>query len=73
MLAGIFAALLLQFLRLTVPFPIAIVLIAPLVIDGFTQLFGLRQSTNEIRFATGILFAIGLIAAETRIIHQILT
>jgi len=36
-------------------------LIIPLLIDGFTQNFGSRESTNLLRFATGIIFSIGLI------------
>jgi uncharacterized membrane protein len=31
----------------------------PLAYDGFTQLFGLRQSTWEIRLLTGALFGLG--------------
>ena len=44
----------------------------PIGIDGFGQLFGFWESTNEIRFITGILIgivcglAIGLIIDETR-------
>jgi uncharacterized membrane protein len=32
----------------------------PMAIDGFTQLFGLRESVWELRMATGSLFAIGV-------------
>ena len=33
-----------------------VVLAAPMALDGFTQLFGLRESTWELRVATGLLF-----------------
>jgi uncharacterized membrane protein len=31
----------------------------PLVVDGFTQLFGWRESTWELRVVTGALFGLG--------------
>ena len=34
---------------------------APLLLDGSTQLIGLRQSTNAVRFATGLVFGAGLV------------
>jgi uncharacterized membrane protein len=34
------------------------VLILPIVLDGFTQLFGLRESTWELRVFTGLLFGL---------------
>ena len=33
-------------------------LILPMAIDGFTQLFGWRESTGELRTATGVLFGV---------------
>lgn len=33
-------------------------LIAPMALDGFTQLFGLRESTWELRVVTGTLFSL---------------
>lgn len=35
-------------------------LAAPMAIDGLTQLFGLRESTWELRLVTGSLFALGV-------------
>ncbi|MBI2864776.1 MAG: DUF2085 domain-containing protein [Chloroflexi bacterium] len=38
-----------------------LVMIAPMAVDGFTQLFGLRESNWELRTITGALFGIGTI------------
>lgn len=40
---------------------IAILMIIPTFIDGFTQFIGLRESNNRLRFFSGILGGIGLI------------
>lgn len=42
-------------------FIISIILIIPAGIDGFTQLKGLRESNNNLRFITGFIGGIGLI------------
>ena len=39
---------------------LALVLVAPLLVDGFTQLAGLRQSTNSLRIVTGAMGGIGV-------------
>ncbi len=39
----------------------SIILLIPVAIDGFTQLFGLRESNNNLRFITGFIGGIGLI------------
>ncbi|MFS0862590.1 DUF2085 domain-containing protein [Fredinandcohnia sp. 179-A 10B2 NHS] len=44
---------------LVVPIWIPIIMTIPLLVDGFTQKWGLRKSTNGVRFLTGILFGIG--------------
>ncbi len=46
-----------------------ILLIVPLLIDGFTQFLGFRESTNQIRVITGLLFSIGLICLDVRQLH----
>ncbi|PMC36779.1 hypothetical protein CJ195_15250 [Bacillus sp. UMB0899] len=46
-------------INIVVPFWISIIMAIPLLIDGFTQRWGWRQSSNSIRFITGILFGIG--------------
>jgi len=40
---------------------IAIILMIPVAIDGITQYFGPRESTNTLRFATGFIGGVGLI------------
>lgn len=40
---------------------IAMVLMVPVAIDGLTQYFGPRESTNNLRFVTGFIGSIGLI------------
>jgi uncharacterized membrane protein len=40
--------------------PAMLLMIAPLAIDGLTQLLGLRESTWELRVATGLLFSAGI-------------
>ena len=40
---------------------ISTILLIPAAIDGLTQLYGLRQSNNTLRFITGFIGGIGLI------------
>lgn len=40
---------------------IAAILLIPVSVDGFTQLFGWRESNNTLRFVTGFIGGIGLI------------
>ena len=40
---------------------ISMVLMVPVTIDGVTQYFGPRESTNTLRFITGFVGGIGLI------------
>ncbi|WP_407391948.1 DUF2085 domain-containing protein [Methanobrevibacter sp.] len=42
-------------------FFISIILIIPVAVDGLTQYFGPRESTNPLRFVTGFIGGIGLI------------
>ncbi|WP_409299393.1 DUF2085 domain-containing protein [Peribacillus sp. SCS-26] len=41
------------------PFWLCFLLMCPLLIDGFTQRWKWRESTNALRFITGLLFGIG--------------
>ncbi len=40
---------------------VASLFVGPLLVDGFTQLAGLRQSTNPLRLATGLIGGLGLV------------
>ena len=51
---------------------ISIILMIPVVIDGFTQYFGSRESTNTLRFITGFIGGIGLIIFLKIVIRGIL-
>jgi uncharacterized membrane protein len=61
MLAGVAAALLffamrwVRFLRERIMKRVALVSIVPLALDGLSQLAGLRESTNPLRIATGLI------------------
>jgi len=37
-----------------------LLLVAPLLVDGFTQLAGLRHSTNSLRIVTGAMGGLGV-------------
>lgn len=51
---------------------ISIILMIPVAIDGFTQYFGPRESTNGLRFITGFIGGIGLIIFLKTILRWIL-
>lgn len=55
LLAGLAGYWLVQFISERAFKIAALVAILPLAIDGLTQLTGLRESTNELRVATGVL------------------
>jgi uncharacterized membrane protein len=59
---GLIAALAFALLRITMPSAIAVALTLPMLIDGFSQFFGLRVSNNLLRLATGFLFPIGFLS-----------
>jgi uncharacterized membrane protein len=40
---------------------VASLFVGPLLVDGFTQRAGLRQSTNPLRLATGLIGGLGLV------------
>lgn len=70
MLAGILAFAAIPLLRERVMRVVAFVAVTPLAIDGLTQLSGLRESTNELRLATGIVagcaFGLWILSAVER-------
>ena len=70
MLLGIVGFRAIPWLRERVMRGVAIVCAIPLALDGFTQLSGLRESTNELRIATGIVaglaFGLWILSAVER-------
>jgi uncharacterized membrane protein len=60
-LIGAISACLLGTIGMVVPLSGNIILIVPLLVDGFTQLLDMRQSNNILRLVTGFLFSIGLL------------
>ena len=60
LVAGAGLAVMLLALNVTLPLFALGLICLPLLIDGFTQLFGLRKSNNPLRFVSGILFAVGI-------------
>ena len=51
---------------------ISMILLVPVAIDGLTQYFGPRESTNTLRFITGFVGGIGLIIFIKIILRWIL-
>ena len=51
---------------------ISMILMVPVAIDGVTQYFGPRESTNNLRFITGFIGGIGLIIFLKIIIRWII-
>jgi uncharacterized membrane protein len=70
MLLGIVAFWAVPLLREKVMRTVAFLCAAPLAIDGLTQLSGLRESTNDLRIATGIVaglaFGLWILSAVER-------
>jgi len=63
LLIGVAAGFLLPatgYLPSVVAIGLALLLVAPLLVDGFTQLAGLRHSTNSLRIATGATGGLGV-------------
>lgn len=58
-LIGTFMGIFTYIYNFNVPFLIHMIIIFPLIFDGFTQLLGFRKSNNIIRFITGLMFGIG--------------
>ncbi|HEV7240074.1 MAG TPA: DUF2085 domain-containing protein [Thermoanaerobaculia bacterium] len=70
MLIGILAFWAVPLLRERVMRGVAFAAAAPLALDGLTQLTGLRESTNELRIATGVIaglaFGLWILSAVER-------
>jgi uncharacterized membrane protein len=56
---GIFG-ILLMWIRIEIPIILLILLMIPMLIDGFTQLFYWRESNNVIRFFSGLGFGVSV-------------
>ncbi|WP_372960178.1 DUF2085 domain-containing protein [Methanoregula sp.] len=52
--------ILLMWIRIEIPLILLILLMIPMLIDGFLQLFSLRESNNFIRLITGFGFGLAL-------------
>lgn len=52
------------------PWWLLILFALPLAYDGFSQMFGLRESTWEIRLVTGLLFGVGAAWFALPLIHK---
>lgn len=60
-LAGFMSGILLMEMGYSISLFYSVIFTIPLFIDGFSQAFGNRESTNVLRLVTGIMFGIGLI------------
>jgi len=59
-LIGSFLGFFFRFIYTSFPLFFALIMMVPLIIDGFSQLVTLRESTNAIRLITGFLFGFGM-------------
>jgi uncharacterized membrane protein len=59
---GLFAFLVLSLFHFSIPSIFGLMLMMPLILDGFSQLMRLRQSNNPLRLITGILFSVGCLS-----------
>jgi len=60
--AGLGSAFALALLNFQIPLSAGFLLMLPMALDAGTQLLGLRESSNLLRFLTGFLFALGCLA-----------
>lgn len=60
LLFGGIIGILLMWIRIEIPIILLILLMIPLIIDGFLQLFSIRESNNFIRLITGLGFGLSL-------------
>jgi uncharacterized membrane protein len=58
LLVGFLAFLGLTSIDFSIPLIEALLMMCPMLVDGFTQLFGLRKSNNSLRLITGVLYAV---------------
>jgi uncharacterized membrane protein len=56
-----------------IPWWLFVLMALPMAWDGFTQMFGLRESTWELRVITGALFGLGAVWFTLPLIQKLLT
>ena len=61
-LLGLILFLFLFHFNIAFPSILGFILVLPLLLDGFSQLFSFRKSNNAVRFFTGILFTLGFLS-----------
>ncbi len=71
MLLGYFFTPIALAFNMVVPLWVPIIMAMPLLIDGFTQRWKWRNSSNLVRFITGILFGIGQSLLISIVVHYI--
>jgi uncharacterized membrane protein len=59
---GAILSIFVLYTKITLPFFLIGILCLPLLIDGFSQMSGMRKSNNALRFFTGVLFAVGMMS-----------
>jgi len=59
---GVLGFIVLALLSLQIPLSAGLALMVPMLIDGGSQLFNMRESNNALRFMTGLFFAFGLMS-----------
>jgi uncharacterized membrane protein len=59
---GVPITYLILLMNIRVPILVSILFVLPLLFDGFSQLFGLRESNNLLRLLTGMLCSVGLLS-----------
>ena len=59
-LLGIILGAVFGFFSQSISYIFIFIMVVPLIIDGLTQSFGLRASSNPLRLVTGVMFGFGM-------------
>jgi uncharacterized membrane protein len=59
---GFFGFIWLTLLQMQIPLIAVLLMMLPMAIDGISQLVGLRESNNVLRFLTGFMFTFGFVS-----------
>jgi uncharacterized membrane protein len=70
-LNGFIIGVFIKFIGLNIPLTMDLIMILPLLIDGFSQFMGYRKSSNTLRLITGFLFGIGLFFGCINVINTL--